>query len=327
MTERDLFKACGGKPIVQGDGTIAWNFGIVAPPAAQPTGEHTPPIEEKGLYQTYPALQGRWDGKTTICHHNAARRVLGRDLAPHQQPRGTCGGRAGSRGLELLQCVLIAAGKRAKFKYVSHAWPYYLARREAGMLGPSDGVPGGSIAEVLSKYGALTRDECGDREQAGERSDDLAVKWGRGAMPRDEVAQFEALARDNIVTARVRVRSAAELADGLAGGGIGICSDDQGYEMQRDGEGFCRPRGVWYHYHVRSGVGVSPRGRKYFAYDQSWGKNCPTGPVLPGWPDNCFAVDWDVQDAKCRSGEVDVVFGFELFELEQGEISIPWSFL
>lgn len=236
-----------------------------------------------------------------------------------------CGGRAGSRTTELLQAVLIASGKRAKFKYVSHAWLYYLARREYGMLGRGDGVPTASIEAVLGKYGALTREEAGDLIPAGAGNDNVAVSWGAGRLSSAKAREFEQLAVDNIVTFTPRVRSAQELADGIAAGGIGICSDNQGYSMTRDSEGFCRPQGSWAHYHCRSGIHVTSRGRKGFAYNQSWGQNTPGGPLLEGCPDNCFGVDWDVQDQLCRSGAVYVAFGFQLWDLEKG-VDLSWVF-
>ena len=96
----------GGDPCDPAD--LEWNFGVLP---------QTPQVAEMvsatpGLYDRFPNLQGRWDGKTTVCHHSAVRKVLGRDIEPHQQPRGTCGGRAGSRALEILQCLLIVSGKR-----------------------------------------------------------------------------------------------------------------------------------------------------------------------------------------------------------------------
>lgn len=327
MSEDIDLRQFGGVPEVmtaKGDGPqeAAWNFGVLSPNLACQEDADAP-----GLYDRFPALQGKWDGRSMVNHHESARRVLGKDLEPHQQPAGTCGGRAGSRTLELLQCVLIASGKRAKFKYVSHAWPYYLARKEYGMIGRGDGVPDGSIPPVLAKYGALHREEAGDPEMAGRTSDNLAREWGGRGIPRDTLDRLTGLAKDNIVTAMVKVRSAEELADGLAAGGIACCSDGQGYSMTRDSEGFCRAQGTWYHYHVRSGVGVSPSGRKFFAYDQSWGPTVPGGPRLPGWPSNCFAVEYDTQDRLCRSGSVHVLFSLSLWDLENNNIDpTPWTF-
>jgi hypothetical protein len=326
MTVDEFMKQCGvtmmGAVNGQDDAAnVAWNFGVAAPLMGSDTARDAAPT----LYDRFPNLQGKWDGKTTINHHAAAREVLGKDLEPHLQPRGTCGGRAGSRGLELLQLILIASGKRAKFSPVSHAWLYFLARRDFNMLGGGDGVPDGAIPVVMEKYGCLTRTEANDPEQAGPRSDDVAVKWGGGGLKGEELQRLIKEASDNVVSARVRVRSAQELADGIASGGIGICSDAQGFTMTRDNDGFCRPSGTWYHYHVRSGVRVTSSGRKGFDYNQSWGKNTPSGPLLDGCPDNCFGVDWDVQDRLCRSGSVDVVLGFDLWDLESGKVD-PWIF-
>lgn len=315
------FSRCGGVQAVRAGGDpndpadAAWNFGVqldwvVESPAP-------------AFYDLAPNMQGRWDGKTPVNHHEAARKVLGKDLPPHLQPRGTCGGRAGSRGAEHVQCVMIAAGKRAKFNFVSHAWLYYLARREYGMLRGGDGVPDGAVPPAMAKYGLLTRDESGDLSMAGDGSDDLAVAWGGGRLSAAKAAEFEHLAGDNIVQISAKVRSAAEAADAIASGGVLVCSDAQGYSMTRDGEGFCAPSGTWYHYHVRSGIVVTPRGRKGFAYDQSWGRNTPSGSLLPGYPDNCFGVDWDVQDRLCRSGSVHALFGFPLWDLEKG-VDLDW---
>jgi hypothetical protein len=226
--------------------------------------------------------------------------------------------------LEYLQCILIASGKRANFKYVSHAWPYFLARREFNMLGGGDGVADGSIPPVLAKYGAIHRDECPDKSMAGPGSDDLAAKWGGGSLRGDELKQYEKLASDNIATITAKIRSAAELADGIAAGGVASCSDDQGYSMTRDRNGFCKAQGTWYHYHVRNGVRVAENGQRGFQYVQSWGDTTPSGDPVPGCPGNVFLVDWDVQDRLCESGSVHIAFGFDLWDLENDNINIDW---
>jgi hypothetical protein len=322
-----LMRACGGVPVVKsgGDpenpGDIGWNFGVLNPGTVLTEATSMPT-----LYQRFPNLQGRWDGKTNINWHEAVRKVLGSDIPPHYQPTGTCGGRAGSRGPELLQTIMIAAGKRAKFKYVSHAWVYFLARREFGMLGGGDGVADGAVPPVLAKYGMLNRDECPDKDMNGRDSDRYASLWGGGRMSKDDERTFTELAKDNLVTAVVQVKSAAEMADAIASGGIIICSDSRGYSMERDNEGFCRAQGTWMHYHVRSGVRVSPSGRKGFDYNQSWNFNVPSGPLLPGCPDNCFGVDWDVDDANTKRGTFHAIFGMDLWDLESGKFDIPWIF-
>lgn len=306
----------GGDPDDPADG--AWNFGV-APSSPSVRLSQGPP-----LWDVFPKLRGKWDGRTTVNHHEAARKVLGRDLKPHRQRSGTCGGHAGGRALELLQCCLIAGGRTAMFKPVSHAWIYYLARREYGMLGRGDGVPDGSVPPVLARYGALHRVEAGDPDQDGDGVDLLADAWGRGELTGGQLLRLENLARDNPVTAMVRCRSADELADAIAAGGVGCCSDSQGYGLERDAEGVCRPAGTWYHYHVRSGVRVTPSGRRVFTYDQSWGEGVPSGPPLPGCPSNCFGVDWAVQDRACRRGTTFALFAVDLWDLEDDRLPMPW---
>lgn len=331
----DVFMAAGGrKTVLMGadpsdPANIVWNFGL------------TPKTEEvdnlirskPSLHAQFPAMAGKWDGKATVNHWDAIRKVLGdkaEDLIQYQ-PRGTCGGRAGSFTVDAVQCVLIASGKRAKFKRSSHAFLYWQARKKYGMDrgNPndegSDGVASGSIPEILTTVGVDTRDETGDVNGYGTGSDNLACQWGAGRIDSSLARQLEQYATDNVITEWSPVTSAQELADGIAAGGIGIGSDMQGFTMSRDSAGFCRPTGQWAHYQVRVSVGVWG-GRKGFGYNQSWGKTTPSGTMLPGHPGNCFGVDFDVQDRIIKSGEWAVVFGLPLWELESGGQDIPWTF-
>ncbi len=309
---------------------VIWNFGVIpkTPEVAQLI------TSKPTLHQRFPNLAGRWDGRTTINHWEAIRKVLGdeaEDLIQYQ-PRGTCGGRAGSFGLDAVQCVLIASGKqKAKFNRASHAWLYWQARKKYGMDNGNpnnenqDGVIGGSIPEILTTKGACNRPETNDLNAYGAGSDDLACKWGAGQISSTLAAELEKLASDNIITEWAPVASADELADGIASGGIGIGSDMQGFTMTRDNRGFCSPQGQWAHYQVRVSVGVF-NGVKGFGYNQSWGKTTPNGPLLPGHPGNCFGVEFNLQDRIIKSGDWAVVFGFPLWELESGSFDIPWIF-
>ncbi len=328
----DILRASGGVPsnVMGADpndpGGLHWNFGV------KPMTDEVSNIvtAAPSFHARFPALEGAWDGKTTINHHDVARKVLGQDMPIQMQPRGTCGSRAGKQSLRFLQCLLIASGKLAKYKDPSHAWIYYAARKMFGMDNgnPSndnnDGVASGSVPEALAKMGACTAEEANDTNDYGDGSDDLAVSLGCGRQ-RDISQKLEALAKDNLVTAWTPIKSAKEGADAIAAKGIIIGSDDQGFSMTRDNEGFCRPQGTWMHYHVRSSVVNTSRGRKGFAYNQSWGKNNPQGPLLDGHPSNCFGVDWDVQDQLFRSGDYAALFGFDLWDLESGAV-LSWVF-
>lgn len=242
-----------------------------------------------------------------------------------------CGSRAGSLTGDLVQCILGAAGKqRFTFRRVSHAAIYFTARKLYDMLNGdwrddnNDGVASGSVPEALKRYGACHRDEIGDAKYYGEGSDDLACQLGAGLLPelQDKILQ---LASDNLITDWYPVRSAQELADGIAAGGIGLGSDAQGFTMTRDRDGFCAPHGTWYHYQVRASVGVF-NGRKGFGYAQSWGVNTPDGPLLPGHPGNSFGVDFDVQDRIIRSGQWVIVMGWQPWDLENEDRLVDWIF-
>lgn len=307
---------------------VSWNFGV------RPKTETIKKmIQDKGsLHTQFPKLAGKWDGKSTVNHWLAIQKVLGANAPDliQMQPRGSCGGRAGSFAMDALQCIMIASGKRAKFHRVSHAAVYYMARKLYGMLNGrwddenNDGVASGSVPEALSKLGVVQREEDGDSNWYGDGSDDLACKLGAGLLP-DVAGKILIDGKDNVVTAWSPVKSAQELADGIAAGGIGIGSDSQGFTTDRDRDGFCSPRGTWGHYQVRTSVGVW-NGRQGFAYNQSWGKNNPSGPLLSDHPGNCFGVDFDVQDRIIRNGDWAVVFAFPLWELQEGNVDVPWIF-
>jgi len=312
-----------------------WNFGVTPEPDG---GTEIKDLyaSKPNLYSAFPNLQGRWQGGT-VNHINAVLKNNSNDWSKVEeliqyQVRGSCGGRAGSATIDFIQHVLIASGKRAKFHRASHAALYFLARKKYNMLNGrwdndrNDGVAQGAIPEALKAYGEVTREEIGDLNYYGEGSDDLACKLGAGLLP-DIQAKIIQLGADNICTEWVTVTSAQELADGIAAGGIGIGADAQGFTMQRDGKGFCRPSGTWQHYQTRVSVlGESDYGQKGFGYWQSWGKTTPDGPKLAGHPGNCFGVDWDTQDRVCKTGAWAVVFGFPLWDLQQGLIDIPWTF-
>lgn len=306
---------------------LTWNFGVKPAPAVV----EQMIAEKPTMHARLPALVGAWDGTTVVNHWDAVRKVLGanaEDLIQYQ-PRGTCGGRAGSFTIDMVQCIMIAAGKRAKFHRASHAWVYWQARKKYGMDrgNPSDdnndGVASGSVPEILSTVGVDNRDETGDTNAYGQGSDDLACQWGCGKISSDLAKKLEDLAKDNVIDSWHPVKSAQELADGIAAGGVGIGSDNQGFTMQRDSNGFCRMSGTWSHYQVRCSVGVWG-GVKGFGYNQSWGKTTPSGPLLPGHPGNCFGVRFEDQDRIIKSGDWAVVFGFPLWELENGPVDLSW---
>lgn len=323
------FKALGGVPVVAAGAdpadpdAVHWNFGVLGQPGRPGA---VVACGRPSLHAAAPRLAGAWDGKTTICIPDLERKVLGATVPAQYQTIGDCGGRAGSGCLDDLQVILIAAGRRAKFHRASHAWPYYLARREYNMLGTDDGVPDGSVPVVLAKYGALNREECGDTEFAGPASDRLAAAWGAGRISGEDRQKYEQLAADNLIKDYARCASAREVADALASGGAVISSDSSGFTMTRDADGICRRQGTWYHYHDINGVCVV-NGRTIYSYKQSWGDTTPGGPrLLDGrFPGHCFGIDEAAMDEMCRRGTVHAVFSFALWDEDQSPPQIDWA--
>lgn len=332
----DLTKFGGRKHVPMGadpndHAAVHWNFGLKPKPmrvtdiiAAKPS-----------FHERFPKLAGKWDGKTTINHAQTALKALGGDTGKleqliQMQPRGTCGGRSGSAAGDLIQLVLIASGKRAKFHRVSHAAVYYAARKISGMLSGdwrdenNDGVGSGSVPEALSKItGYVQREEDGDLNYYGDGSDDLACKLGSGMLP-DVAKKIEQLGEDNKIEWGP-IRSAQEGADAIASGCILIGSDSQGFTMTRDQNGFCQPQGRWDHYQTRVSVlGPDLYGRPGFGYWQSWGRNAPAGTVLRDHPPNCFGVDFNVQDRIIKSGDWAYLTGFPLWDLENDKVDVNW---
>jgi hypothetical protein len=309
----------------------AWNFGVK--PKTKMVAESI--AAKPSLWDRFPALKGKWDRKSTINHWDAIRKAAGtQGFNPEDliqlQPRGTCGGRAGSFCIDAVQCIMIAAGARAKFHRASHAGVYYLARKLFNEIGGNwkdennDGVASGSVPDALAKFGVVTREEDNDSSWYGEGSDDLACQLAAGMHP-DVAANILKLASDNVITEWAPVYSFEEMADGIAAGGVAVGSDSQGFTMQRNAQGFCRPQGRWDHYQVRISVGVWG-GIAGCGYNQSWGKTTPAGPLLPGHPGNCFGVEGSVQDRIIKSGDWAVVFGFPLWDLENNKVNVDWSF-
>lgn len=304
-----LYVRAGGDPNDPAD--QMYNFGVMGRPGIEgPIVGDTAP----NLYDVAPHMQGAWDGKSDVCPHDAVRKVLGGPMPPQMQPKGTCGGRTGKMAGQVLQCVMVAFGKQATYRPVSHAWLYALARMEYGMLGGGDGVPDGSIPPIMAKYGLLHAEEAGDTKDYGSGSDDLAAKWGgRGGPPKD---MFDKAADNKVLPNLVKVRSIREYMDGAASGGVGLVSSMRGFTMTRDAKGRCAARGTWAHYMETEG-GAMIDGHLHIPIAQSWGKDVPNGPMIQDgrWPNHVFAADSDIVERDMiRGGSLHLIFGFPLWD-------------
>jgi hypothetical protein len=260
--------------------------------APLPTGWLHSPEEVEAVLSTMPRplfaeaapeIEGSGENKTTLLY-KAWKDVIGRYFPYPAQTIGCCVGRGFSEGIDLLECVEIAVGKEAEvFTPTSHEAVYGMARVDVGGQRGSyeDGAVGAWAAKAVTLIGTVSQDVV------GPYSDRLAKQWGAEGVP-DEV---KTRAAQHKVRTSSLVRTYAELEDALANGyPVTVCSD-QGFSLQRDQQGFCRPEGRWMHCMVFVGVRTDRPGALTL---QSWGMSVPSGPLDLDQPPNSFWADRQV---------------------------------
>lgn len=318
MSMDAFYRSVGGKAVMYGpDGEPAYNFGIcTATGALAKNMMEVPDVRGRRFADVAPGAYGRWDGKTSVSNWLATEKVLGSFLPAQAQKIGSCGGAATSGGLNVLQCAQIVSGKQTDpYKPVSRAWCYVGARIITGTRGRGEGVIPPSPLEWVKTRGAVNLEEAPGE---GYEHDELAKKWDRSGLP----AELMPLAADNLIEEMAPVYSFQEAADVILGGGVVMVASNRGFTMERDRDGFCKPKGVWMHYMYFGAVVVTERGRKGLGCGQSWGKNVPGGPPLKGCPDYVFGVDEDVVNYMLGQRDSTGVSGFKGW----GELYDPWVF-
>jgi hypothetical protein len=269
--------------------------------APLPTGWLHDPEEVEAVLSTMPRplfaeaapeIEGSGENKTTLLY-KAWKDVIGHYFPYPAQQIGCCVGRGFSEGVDLLECVEIAVGKEAEvFTPTSHEAVYGMARVDVGGQRGSyeDGAVGAWAAKAVTLIGTVAQDVV------GPYSDRLARLWGAAGVP-DAVRQQAA--QHKVKTSSL-VRTYAELEDALANGyPVTVCSD-QGFTLQRDAQGFCRPEGQWMHCMLFAGVRTDRPGALII---QSWGMNVPSGPLDLDQPPNSFFADREVVEHMLSMGD------------------------
>ncbi len=253
-----------------------------------PQGWINDPAEVQGVLATMPYpyfasaarnLYGSGAGKTVLLY-KAWKDVYGQYFPYPAQQIGCCVSRGYSEGVDLLECVQIAVGKKNEvFTPVSHEAVYAVARVDVGgqRWSTRDGAVGAWAAKAVTDYGVLSQ------EVVGPYDDNRCKQWGARGVPADLAPQLAA----HKVGAASLVRTTAELDDALANGyPVPVCSS-QGFTMTRDQNGFCRASGTWQHCMLFCGVRTDIPG---YLIMQSWGMTTPDGPLALDQPPNSFWV-------------------------------------
>ena len=235
--------------------------------------------------QAAPRLGGSGTGKTTLLYKAFKEVNDGSYIDYPAQTIGDCVSHGFGHGVDLLEAVQIALGhKNEAFQQTATEAIYGMARVDiGGQRGSfSDGAVGAWAAKAVSTIGTVDRDLVGAYD--GQR----AKSWGARGVP-DAIKDKAGPHKVKTVSL---VQSYEDLEDALANGyPVPVCSN-QGFTLQRDSEGFCRPKGSWGHCMLI--VGVRADARPGACIFQSWGSEMPSGPLGLDQPPNSFWADRDV---------------------------------
>ena len=151
---------------------------------------------------------------------------------------------------------------------------YAMGRQAGNMLFTADGCYGAAIVKAMTTMGVVSRRQVtatlgpGEGTYSGQR----ARQWGRKGAP-DTV---QAVAAKYKLGSAAQVTTWDELVAALHNGSpVTICSN-QGFNLTRDSQGFCRAQGRWGHCMFVAGVRFDRPGACII---QSWGSNQPAGPT------------------------------------------------
>lgn len=229
-----------------------------------------------------PWLEGSGAGKTTLLYKAWKDVNGGKYIDYPAQTIGDCVSQGFAHGVDLLAAVEIAIGKEnEEFHEAATESIYGMARVDiGGQRGSySDGAVGAWAAKAVNTLGTVTRAVVGPYD--GQR----AKSWGAKGVP----AEIKAKAADHKVKTVSLIRTYEELEDALANGyPVPVCSN-QGFTLQRDANGFCRPKGSWSHCMLI--VGVRNDATPGACIFQSWGPEMPSGPLSLDQPTNSFWAD------------------------------------
>lgn len=225
--------------------------------------------------------------------YKAWKDVLGKDPAYPAQQIGDCVSFGHGHANDLLQCVEIGLGAPSVYQETDTEFIYASSRAVAGILGRQDGSYGAAAVKAMTTVGMVSRPMLGaDGAYSGERAKD----WGWHGAPapiREEAAPFK-------LGSAALVSTWDELIAALSNGyPVTICTA-RGFVLKRDDDGFCAPKGRWGHCMF---VAAARFDRPGACIVQSWGPDCPTGPVALGQPSFSFWADRAVIESILGEGD------------------------
>ena len=225
----------------------------------------------------------------------------------NQQSVGCCVGCGWKHSADVVQAVQIANGQAGTWKPLSVEVIYGLSRVEIGGGRISgDGSVGAWARDAAVKYGFAPMQKY-DSVDLSTFSPSRARDFGRRGVPPD----IEGTAKEHPIKSGALVTTFEDVKRAIQQGyPIAVCSN-QGFRMERDQTGRCRPQGVWPHCMAILGVRTSPAGAFIL---NSWGDNAHTG---PSWPDDMpvagFWADASVIERMVKQGDSFALSGLQGF--------------
>ena len=260
-------------------------------------------------------IEGTGRGKTVLLH-KVLEKVHG-SFPIHLQTIGDCVSHGYGTGIDVLTAVEIELRGEPEVwpgAMTATEWIYGTSRvlQGGGRLGNEDGSLGAWAQAAVKQHGTLLRQAYGDVDLSSYDGS-VAKDWGNAGLPRE----LETIADEHPVQTTALVDSYEEARDAIANGyPVPVCSN-QGFEQQRDDEGFARPKGKWAHCMVF--VSVDDIGmRPGLLCINSWGTDWISGPTRHGQPQGSFWVDADVADSMLRQGDSYALSNFQGYQRRPG---------
>jgi len=197
------------------------------------------------------------------------------------------------------QATAIAAGRSFEWRPVSVEVIYGGSRVDVGGGRISgDGSVGAWAKEYVASKGGIAAMQKYASADLSVFSPTRARDFGRRGVPPDIAAE----AKMHPVKGCALVKSWADVKRAVQQGyPVAVCSD-QGFTMERDSTGRCRPQGTWPHCLALIAVRTGPNEGGFLL--NSWGDSAHTGPVWPAdMPVAGFWADASVIDRMVRQGD------------------------
>ncbi|MCS6864833.1 MAG: hypothetical protein RMJ56_06715 [Gemmataceae bacterium] len=244
-------------------------------------------------------------GETEVFLWRHVRKAAGYDATANwypsinQQNVGCCVGCGWKHCADVCQATAIASGHAFTWQPVSAEVIYGGSRVDVGGGRLSgDGSVGAWAKEYVSSRGGIVPMQKFTSADLSHFSPARARAFGYRGIPPD----IAAFARRHPVQSCALVTRWRDAKRAIQQGyPVAICSN-QGFSLERDDTGRCRPQGVWYHCLALIAIRTTPHEGGFLL--NSWGETAHRGPLWPpDMPPAGFWADAAILDGMLQQGD------------------------